>query len=245
LSSVIKPEIDWSAYATQYDLMCHHNNSYEENISELLKYVEKLGLDSNCRIADIGAGTGNYICELSNILPDARFTHLDSNREMNLIAVDKYDSLGVKNICVIEEEIQRVEFEPGQFDLVICVNALYAMNPQEIILAKIRDWIAPTGILYVIDLGRKMDSVDWGYHFLKKATKERRLLAYLNDTFIHGREVLKQNRLTTAAQASGRYWTHETKKFGEILINSGFEIERLEPCYRGYSDLAICRKPPV
>lgn len=242
MSTVIEPEINWSAYATQYDLMCHHNNSYEENIAGLLNYVSDLDLDKNCRIADIGAGTGNYICELSKILPEARFTHLDSNREMNLIAVNKYEESGIKNICVIEEDIQRVEFQPDQFDLVICVNALYAMNPQELILAKIRDWMASDGILYVIDLGRKMNSIDWGYHFLKKAAKERRLLEYLNDTFIHGREVLKQNRLTTAAQDSGRYWTHGTSGFGEILANSGFEIETLEPCYRGYSDLAICRK---
>jgi len=223
--------------------MCLHNDSYEQNIEEFTKYVSGLNLPPKCRVADIGAGTGNFICQISKVIPYAEFTHVDSNREMNQIALKKYDQYKLPNVRVIEDDIQRLDFPDHEFDLIVCVNALYAMVPQDLVLRKMRDWLKPNGVFYVIDLGREMKTVDWGVHFLRTAYKQRRLLAYLNDAFLRGREVLRQNRLTTIAQNSGRYWMHETASFGEQLLEAGFEIERLEPCYRGYADLAICRSP--
>ena len=238
-------EINWSAYASQYDLMCHHNSYYDENIDELLRYLDSINFDGKSRIADIGAGTGNFICELAKKYPQASFTHIDANREMNKIALRKYETLKLQNIQVIEEEVQRLDFQDYKFDLVLCINALYAMSPQQLVLSKIRSWVAPTGFLYVLDLGRKMDSTDWGLHFLRKAARERQLLTYLTDTFVRGREVFKQNKMTTVAQDSGRYWTHETKDFGTTLEDSGFKVDVLKTCYRGYADLAICRPEPT
>jgi len=234
-------EIDWSKYAQQYDLMCHHNDAYEENLNDLIKFVDSLDLKSTSSIIDIGAGTGNFLCELSARFPHGKLVHLDSNREMNKIALEKYGQLSIPNVQIVEEEVQRADFQQGQFDLAICVNALYAMNPQDLILSKIRSWLADDGYLYVIDLGRKMDSWDWGRHFLRQSFREKRLLEYLRDAVTRGREVLKQNNMTTIAQESGKYWTHDTSQFGQILETAGFRIQRLERCYRGYADLAICR----
>jgi ubiquinone/menaquinone biosynthesis C-methylase UbiE len=234
-------EIDWGKYAKQYDLMCHHNDAYEENVSSLIDFVKSINLNPTSSILDIGAGTGNYLVELSRVLPDAYFTHLDANREMNTIALQKYEDHQLKNVQIVEEKVQRANFSPGAFSLAICVNALYAMNPQELILSKIRSWLAPDGYLYVIDLGRKMDSWDWGRHFLRQAYREKRLLEYLTDAVTRGREVLKQNNMTTVAQETGKYWTHETPHFGRVLQSAGFEVQKLETCYRGYADLAICR----
>ena len=160
---------------------------------------------------------------------------------MNEIALSKYETLNLQNVRVIEEPVQRAEFAAGSFDLVICVNALYAMNPQELILAKLRGWIDPSGFLYVIDLGRRMDSWDWGRHFFKEAYKQKRLLSYLTDAVSRGREVLRQNNMTRIAQETGQYWIHETDEFREALISAGFKIQEIEPCYRGYADRAVCK----
>ena len=121
--------------------MCHHNDAYYENLSRLNSFVETLDLSANSVIADIGAGTGNFICELSKTLPATNFVHVDSNREMNSIAMRKYDDLEIQNVQLIENDVQRIDFPKGKFDLVICINALYAMNPQELILEKLRLWL--------------------------------------------------------------------------------------------------------
>ena len=241
MSVSTEDEIDWGRYAQQYDLMCHHNDAYTDNLSSLIDFVESVNLSPTASILDIGAGTGNYLLELSKVLPDAHFTHLDANREMNTIALQKYEDQRVKSVQIVEEEVQRANFCLGEFSLAICINALYAMNPQELILSKIRSWLEPDGYLYVIDLGRKMDSWDWGRHFLRQAYREKRLLEYLTDAATRGREVLKQNNMTTIAQESGKYWTHETSHFGQILESAGFQVQKLETCYRGYADLAVCR----
>ena len=241
MSVSTEAEIDWGKYAQQYDLMCRHNDAYEENVSALAQFVQTINLNPTCSIVDIGAGTGNFICELSKVLPSANFVHLDANREMNNIALRKYEKQKIGNVQIIEEQVQRADLPVDTFSLAICVNSLYAMNPQELILSKIHQWLAPDGYLYVIDLGRKMDSWDWGRYFLRQAFREKRLLEYLTDAVARGREVLRQNNMTTIAQDSGRYWTHETSQFGQVLESAGFKIEKLETCYRGYADLAICR----
>ena len=241
MSVSTEAEIDWGKYAQQYDLMCRHNDAYEVNVSALAQFVQTINLNPTCSIVDIGAGTGNFICELSKVLPSANFVHLDANREMNNIALRKYEKQKIGNVQIIEEQVQRADLPVDTFSLAICVNSLYAMNPQELILSKIHQWLAPDGYLYVIDLGRKMDSWDWGRYFLRQAFREKRLLEYLTDAVARGREVLRQNNMTTIAQDSGRYWTHETSQFGQVLESAGFKIEKLETCYRGYADLAICR----
>lgn len=236
-------DIDWGAYATQYDLMCTHNDSYDENITQLLSYIKTLDLPENCNIADIGAGTGNFICKLGSVLPVAHFTHIDANREMNQIALEKYSRSGLENVQIIESDLRQLSLNNPEFDLIICINALYAMPPQELILTKFRHWLSPTGKLYVIDLGRKMNSVDWGLHFLQQSIKQKRLLDYLR-SFLKGREVIRQNQNVTVAQESGQYWMHDTETFGEKLESAGFKVETLEQCYRGYADLAICSVDP-
>jgi len=235
-----KPAIDWSSYAQQYDLMCDNNTYYQDNIRNLCDFIASYELPAFPKILDLGAGTGNFVTALRHALPDSDITHLDANREMNKIAMQKYHRLPGPTIRVLENEVHDSTFEEGEFDLILCINALYAMTPQEIVLSKVRQWLKPEGVFYVLDLGREMDTVDWGLHFLVQAAKERELLGYLRNSLIKGREVVKQNRMTRLAQKSGNYWTHDTPHFEKLLSAAGFKISSLKTCYRGYSDLAIC-----
>lgn len=234
-------EIDWTAYSEHYDLLCETNDVYTDMVDTFLSYCEEVQIAPDAKIVDLGAGTGNFLLKIGARLPESALFHVDSNREMNALASNKYENTLMRQPTLIEEPVQSVDFPPDSIDLIICVNALYAMNPQSLILQKIYTWLRPGGVFYVVDLGRTMDSTDWGLHFLKTAAKQRTLLKYMRDT-LKAREVIKQNRLSTIAQETGRYWTHETEEFGEALKSAGFSIEILEPCYRGYADLAVCRK---
>ena len=234
-------EIDWGAYATHYDLMCSYNPAYDKNLKDLLQYLDySQAIQAGDAIADLGAGTGNFVVELAKNHPRTHFMHIDSNREMNSIALSKYRSLDLDNVSVIEEEVQALSLEPDSLAMVLCIHSLYAMAPQPIILQKIKRWLRPGGLLYVVDLGRRMRPIDWGLHMLQQAATAGRARKYLRDA-LSGREVARQNKLTQVAQDNGRYWTHTTDQFGSTLRNAGFSIEKLAPAYRGYSDLAICR----
>ena len=233
-------EIDWDAYASNYDLLAGINPSYRENIEVLRSLLGQFALPEQAAICDIGAGTGNYICSLARDLPRARFIHLDADPVMNEIAASKYSSQGIEHVdlhCCLARE---AAYAGESFDLIICVNALYAMSPQRETLRKIRYWLKPSGTFFVIDYGRQVDVFDWTMYLLRSVIRERGMWAALK-LFQKNLENLRQNRRGSQGQAEGVYWLHSTEEFGRILEDAGFEVEMLRPCYRGYSDLAVCR----
>ena len=238
--SVSSDEMDWDAYAEHYDEMCALNPAYQNNIELLLKRIPIWNMPANAKVCDLGAGTGNYICSLSALLPEADFVHVDFDTKMNELASQKYSRLEKPNVQIIQEYAQRIEFPNQSFDLVMCVNALYAISPQLEVLQKIRSWIKPGGRLFIIDFGRKQRTLEWTLYILRESLKSNTLGRYAK-TLIEAREVLKQNRRSTKGQITGRYWLHSTNQFGETLRQCGFLVEELFPCYRGYADLAVCR----
>ncbi|NIU07971.1 MAG: methyltransferase domain-containing protein, partial [Phycisphaerae bacterium] len=148
------------------------------------------------------------------------------------------------DICpveIIQRSVQTLEFEPESFDLIICVNALYAIHPQRSVLRKVHTWLKPTGKFFVIDFGRKQRTIDWAIYLFRESMKRRRVGTYMK-ALLESHEIIKQNRRSTRGQMSGRYWTHSTTEFGNVLRDCGFTVDELATCYRGYADLAICRK---
>ncbi len=240
-SKVDSDEMDWAAYAEHYDEMCDLNPSYQHNIKVLTEYIRSWNLPSNAEICDLGAGTGNFIRAISRILPNSTFSHVDFDASMNKLARQKYKDSNVKSVSIIEEYAQLVVFESNRFDLIICVNALYAISPQKQVLNNVRSWLKKDGKFFVIDFGRKQNTLDWTWYLFRESIKYHRIGRYAR-ALIEAREVIKQNRRTSKGQASGRYWTHSTSEFANTLVESGFVVEEVFPCYRGYADLAVCRK---
>lgn len=241
-TSEIEPGIDWDAYATQYDLMAKFNPSYHENIRILRGGLDEWRVPDDAEICDLGAGTGNYISALFRARPDASYTHVDFDAIMNDIARTKYKELGIERVSIAEAYVQRAEFPEESFDLVICVNALYAMSPQEPILQKIRSWLKPGGVFFVIDFGRRFRMIDWGWYYIRSLIKNHGVVECAK-FLLSCAEIYRQNSRGSKNQQDGAYWLHSTTEFGEALTKAGFTVEDLRPCYRDYCDLAVCRKP--
>ena len=239
--TVDSDEMDWDAYAEHYDVMCELNPSYQENLLALAKFLPRWNLPSDSSICDLGAGTGNYIHLLSRLLPNANFTHIDFDKKMNDLAAKKYHDQGIDSVNIVCEHAQRTEMESASFDLILCVNALYAIAPQKQVLKKVKNWLKDDGRFFVIDFGRKQRTMDWVFYLFRESLKHQRIGTYVK-ALVDSRELIKQNRRSTKGQNTGRYWTHSTSEFGNTLVDCGFEVEELTPCYRGYADLAICRK---
>lgn len=232
-------EIDWDTYASQYDLLATNNPSYRENIEILRDAVSRMHLPVGAAICDVGAGTGNFICALARDIPSARFVHLDADPVMNEIARDKYVAAGIKHVDLHHCLANEATYPSETFDLIICVNALYAIYPQQELLRRIRGWLKPSGKFVVIDFGRQAKILDWAKYILGNILREKGLKECLR--FLRrSTESLRQNRRGSKGQADGTYWLHTTEEFGEALVRAGFEVEELRACYRGYCDLAIC-----
>ena len=240
-SDISSDEMNWDAYAEHYDQMCEFNTSYQNNIRTLTNYLTQWALPENADICDLGAGTGNYILSTAQHLPNANYVHVDFDSKMNQSAKKKYEGIKLKNFRIVTEYAQKTEFPSNSFDLIICVNALYAISPQKQVLHNLRSWLKPEGRLFLIDFGRKQRTLDWTFHLFVESMKMHRAGEYVKAVY-DAREVLKQNRKSTKGQQSGRYWLHSTSSFGNTLVDCGFEVDEIYPCYRGYADLAICRK---
>lgn len=236
-------EIDWDTYASKYDLLATINPSYHENIQILRAVVRDLSLPEHPSICDVGAGTGNFICALGQDIPSASFFHLDFDPAMNEIAAAKYAAAGITNVEIKCASASEATYPDQSFDLIISVNALYAMRPQREVLRKIRRWLKPTGTFFVIDYGRQVNVLDWTLYMFKHVVQTRGLWAALK--LLKGNiENIRQNRKGSQGQAEGVYWLHSTEEFGKALSEAGFLVVTLRECYRGYSDLAVCRPAP-
>ena len=233
-------EMNWDAYAEHYDEMCAFNPAYQQNIQQLERCLAKWDLPEEAKICDLGAGTGNYIVAMSRLIPSASFVHVDFDAKMNLAARNKYDQQSVKKVTIVANYAQHVDFPANHFDLIVCVNALYAISPQKQVLNKVRSWLKPNGRFFVIDFGRRQRTLEWAIYLFRESLKNHRAGQYVK-ALIEGREVFKQNRKSLKGQQTGRYWLHSTSEFGNMLVDSGFEVDELSVCYRGYADLAVCR----
>lgn len=240
-SPVEADEMDWDAYAEHYDKMCDLNPAYQQNIQLLLERLPSWNLPDHASICDLGAGTGNYILQLGQLMQNATFWHVDFDNRMIEVAKRKYAQAGLKNIHIVQADALTVDFEEDSFDLIICINALYAFSSQPELLRKMHKWIKRNGRLFLIDFGRKQNTLDWALYMLREAAKSRRLRLYAR-TLVEGRELLKQNRKTTKGQESGRYWLHTTEEFGQTISSVGFRVDEIGRCYRNYADYAICVK---
>jgi ubiquinone/menaquinone biosynthesis C-methylase UbiE len=233
-------EIDWDAYASQYDLLAKYNPAYSDNIALMRYLLSRYLVREPKRVLDIGAGTGNYICALGKDYPNASFVHLDADVVMNRIAEGKYRSAGIRNIDIVTSPVLDAELDRGGFDLIICINALYAMQSRDKVLSKVRNWLREDGSFFVIDFGRHTDIWDWSKYIFGHILRDLGVREFVR-FLVKGSETIRQNRKGSKGQLEGIYWLHSTDEFKLALEASGFSVEHIETCYRDYCDLALCR----
>ena len=239
--------VDWERYAQCYDLLCEINPAYWELEREFEKFMLGSGLPRECSILDLGGGTGNFfVSALPVEYHHARLVHLDSNPKMTQIAAAKY-KLHHLDVQIITADATTTELDQQSLDCVLCVNALYAMSHPTHVIEKMLHWLKPGGLLYLVNLGRVQRTLEWTLYItlsnllpIGRRIGLRRMISFLRN---EGRIIQEANRSITSAQQHGRYWHHTTTELGQYLRAAGFRVEQLRACYRGYSDLAICRRP--
>lgn len=231
-------EISWTAYAEAYDLIPAFFPEYAENQRLLKSLLSSHPLPPQPMICDVGAGTGNYIIDISTYVSDAEFIHIDYSESMTELARRKYASHGLRPEIQVRSAIDAT-IASQSVDLIICVNALYNMNPQSQTLEVFRRWLKPSGMLFVIDFGRQQHVGDWLSQFLRNAvTGKIRARSYAKAA-TKGATLVRQALLGTKAQKSGTYWTHTPTEFAQTISAAGFRIEQQGQCYRGYCDFAL------
>jgi len=234
-----KSAVDWYAYAQKYDMLLTYNPFYQELHKEVLNKMKTWKVEVGGAIVDLGAGTGNYSVEIARLFPKAQILHIDNNKGMNEIAANKAENL--QNFQVVEQSIERVDFEKNSLQGLICINAIYTFPKPEKVLQKIYDWLAPGAQAVIVDPGRIMSLISWRIAMGKHLVMNygiRKAMEILKES----KAVGKQNAFIRDNQKNGTYWTHTHAEFCDSVQQVGFQIESSNTCYKGDCDMVtVCK----
>ena len=233
--------MNWTQYAKVYDLMADRNPAYQQLLKDYCAYMADLCIPIDGIILDLGAGTGQFSLLAAQYYPHCKIIHMDQDAEMIARAKEKAEALNLTNIEFICGDICSPQLQNGTVQLLLSIHCLYACGHHNQALAQAFLKIAPDGNAYFIDPGRCIDIRDWSIYIFKHLLKSRGLI-YTVTTFIRGLPVARSNRTILKLQKEGTYWTHTSEQFGNALNQAGFTVNKLDTCYRGYSDRAICKK---
>jgi ubiquinone/menaquinone biosynthesis C-methylase UbiE len=236
--------VNWNDYARCYDLLCALNPAYTELIQEFRSFVEHARLPPGARILDLGGGTGNFFCDAlpREIGQSCELMHLDADAGMLGIAEEKYEARGLR-VATIHRDASKSVFPVGSLNCILSVNALYAMPHPESILRRAYHWLKPGGSLFLVDLGRIQDTTEWTQFLVKSNASSLGVFRTLRVLLKEGRVISRANRRIAEAQRAGVYWQHSAEQLRGTLEEIGFELDTVRTVYRGYSDLALGRKP--
>ena len=235
--------VDWNDYARCYDLLCALNPAYTELLEEFRSFAIA-SVPPGSRILDLGGGTGNFFCSAlpSEIASTSELIHLDADLGMLSIAQRKYSAHGLR-VHTIHRDASKSVFPVGSLDSILSVNALYAMPQPEAILRRAFHWLRPGGSLFLVDLGRIQDTTEWTSFLVRSNRHTLGIFRTLRVLLNEGRVISRANRRIADAQRAGIYWQHTAEQLHDTLAQIGFKLDKVRTVYRGYSDLALARKP--
>jgi ubiquinone/menaquinone biosynthesis C-methylase UbiE len=160
---------------------------------------------------------------------------------MNRTASQKYRAQGLSNVSFKTCSAMDADIAADSLDLIVCVNALYSFPDAKRAISVFQRWLKPGGLLFLIDLGRKMDVGDWARYIVESSLKRVGFKRTVK-AFAKGRKAIGQNRRIRSEQDRGAYWLHSSTQLRSALVEVGFSIDSLGTCYRDVCDIAICRK---
>lgn len=235
--------VSWESYARKYDLLFQHNPFYQQIHRRVLRQVGQWDIHPGDRIADLGAGTGNYSLALARCFPQAEILHIDNNEGMNTRAFEKQNEAGISNLRVLPFGIEDLHLDPGSLRALVSIHALYTFSEPQKVLEKMYEWLEPGGQAILVDAGRVVRVLDWqialGKHLIRTCGLRKTL-----SIFREGREVSRQNAFIRRMQRNGTFWTHSHEEFLEAVRNAGFGILEADRTFRGISDWVVAQKQP-
>jgi ubiquinone/menaquinone biosynthesis C-methylase UbiE len=152
-------------------------------------------------ILDAGCGSGNIVIGLSGQVKKA--VGIDSNKEALNFAKERVSKLKIKNIELLNENLQKIPFERNYFDKIILFEVVEHLSTKEYkrILAEAYRVLKPTGQLFLTTPNQQSlwPTIQW-------LLDTFRLVPSLND-----QHVLKLS----------------IKQINKIISENGFRIEKV------------------
>jgi ubiquinone/menaquinone biosynthesis C-methylase UbiE len=113
--------------------------------------IEKLPIDQNSVVADIGAGTGYYTFRIANKVPHGRVYAVEVQDDAINYLKNKVGQLDIKNVTVIKGKEQSPELPENSIDLALMVDVYHELLYPHEMLQNIRKALKANGKLLLIE----------------------------------------------------------------------------------------------
>ncbi|MEZ5073041.1 MAG: ubiquinone/menaquinone biosynthesis methyltransferase [Bacteroidales bacterium] len=190
------------------------------------------------RVLDLCTGTGDFVLEMKDRLPDARFTGFDFSAPMLDVARKKLARRSAgpnQNVEFVEGDAGDMPFPDGHFDAAGITfgirNLIYENPAASRHLSEMNRVIRPGGRLVILESSRPKSLLWRGFNDL-----------YLRFVLPSLGGILSGNRkaYTYLARSSRNYYTME--EMGRILETHGFHVVKQLPLFLGSVMLLVVRK---
>jgi ubiquinone/menaquinone biosynthesis C-methylase UbiE len=233
--------VDWTEYATAYDLFVTHNPPYRQLLQTVEAEFKSWSVPPGGCLMDLGAGTGNFSIPLAKAFPHATVLHVEPDRGMIALAEKKARSLGLRNISFIRSVAEDLCIEPESLSGAVSIHALYTMPQPQQRLSDVARWLAPGARAALCDLGRVMSVGDWSFYFAKHWIGTYGIAETMR-IFKNNRPLAKANKHIRVEQLANRYWVHDHNEFVHAVECAGMQVRSHHKAYRDYSDFVACVK---
>ena len=135
--------IDFFNSRTDYDA---EGDSHPNEAKKLLEFAPTIKAGQT--ILDLATGTGLIaIAAVEKVVPMGSVVGVDISAGMLSQAKSKIGDRNIKNLELIEADIESVSFKPEQFDFIFCCSAMMYVSDIPALLTKCHGWLKPGGYL--------------------------------------------------------------------------------------------------
>lgn len=118
----------------------------EEAMLELTR--ERAGVEDGMHVLDLGCGWGSFALWLAARQPNTRITCVSNSASQKKFIDERAGESGLGNVEVVTSDINRLELHL-RFDRVVSVEMFEHVRNYELLLGRVRHWLAPHGRLFV------------------------------------------------------------------------------------------------
>lgn len=223
---------------TSYDDVIYPAFTFSQTHPDRLCALGRLfGMDpapvEECRVLDVGCGTGANLIPMAFSLPRSRFTGIDLAATQIRIGQERAAALGLDNIELKAMDLMDVGPEFGEFDYIIA-HGVYSWVPPEVrekLLELARRNLAPEGVAYI-----SYNTFPGGH--LRRMVRE--ILLYhirgIRDPAERVRESLRLARHISQ-------WMHARDNERDLLREEFSRLLRYDPNHLYHDDLAEFNSP--
>jgi ubiquinone/menaquinone biosynthesis C-methylase UbiE len=124
------------------------NREKEENVSNL---IQNMKIESNDKIADIGAGSGYHVFRMAPLAKDGVVYAVDIQSEMLEAINIKIELNNINNIKTILGNEKSIQLPKNSVDKILMVDVYHEFNFPKEMIRSIKNALKPDGELFLIE----------------------------------------------------------------------------------------------